>query len=346
MSTTGMRAQTYRMRLEFFAPGGRRVLDEPLGEQDFARAVETAFFDGLRRGRFTEYAPPQSGVRIEPQFSSKRVDSPQVSAFRVVLPAPDGGEHAVEFGSMFLRSHAQRLLVDRVLGGEVEPGTIQYRLAAYLDDEAPAPGGMLLEADESQVPIRMVRRKDLGRTVAWDEPASDDLPVLIPRAVLEEAVEEAKLAPDREVGGFLLGHLCRDDGTNELFLHVTCHVPAQQTEATETSVTFTGETWAKAREVVAWRGESEIFAGWVHSHPFRFCAECPNPPKPDCAGKVLFFSPEDHFLMELTFAQPFMVALQTAVEPRLEQVLGHLPVRVYGWRDGVVVPRGFEVIEE
>ena len=44
-------------------------------------------------------------------------------------------------------------------------------------------------------------------------------------------------------------------------------------------------------------------------------------------------------------AQPFMVALQTAIEPKLEQALGHLPVRLYGWRNGEIVPRGFEVIE-
>src|SRR5262245_35755786 len=106
MSTIGMRSQTYRMRLEFFEPGGLRVLEMPLGEQDFARAVETAFFDGLRKGRFTEYAPPHAGVRIEPRFSSQRVDSPVVSGFNVVLPTPDGGEHAVKFDSMFLRSHA------------------------------------------------------------------------------------------------------------------------------------------------------------------------------------------------------------------------------------------------
>jgi proteasome lid subunit RPN8/RPN11 len=205
---------------------------------------------------------------------------------------------------------------------------------------------MTLEPDEPQVPIRSVSRKSLGRTVAWDSPKTDDFPVLIPRVVIDEALDEAKQAPEREVGGFLLGHLCRDDETGELFLWVTCHVPAEHTEGTGTSVTFTGDTWARAREVVAWRGEGEIFAGWVHSHPFRFCAECPNPPKPDCAGKVLFFSPEDHFLMELTFGQPFMVALQTGIEPRLEQVLGHPPVRVYGWREGVIVPRGFEVIEE
>src|SRR5262249_16584856 len=163
---------------------------------------------------------------------------------------------------------------------------IQYRLTAYLKENASVSIGMLLEPEEPLVPIRTIRRRQLGRTVAWDDPGSDDFPVLIPSAVLEEAVEEAKLAPECEAAAFLLGHLCRDDETNDLFLHVTCHVPAQQTEATETSVTFTGESWAKAREVIAWRGEGEIFAGWVHSHPFRFCAECPNPPKPDCAGKV------------------------------------------------------------
>jgi proteasome lid subunit RPN8/RPN11 len=334
------------MRLEFFDANGGRLLESPLGEQDFARAVETTFFDGLRKGRFNEYLLPDAGVRIEPKFTSKRVDSPVASGFTVTVPTPDGGEHAMAFETDFLKSLARRVIVDRVVNGEVEPDLIQYRLAAFLDEEKPAPVGMSLGADEPQVPIRGVNRKSLGRTVQWDSPSHDDFPVLIPRVVIDEALNEAKEAPEREVGGFLLGHLCRDDETSDLFLWVTCHVPAEHTEGTGTSVTFTSDTWARAREVVTWRGEGEIFAGWVHSHPFRFCAECPNPPKPDCAGKVLFFSPEDHFLMELTFGQPFMVALQTAVEPRLEQVLGHAPVRVYGWRDGVIVPRGFEVIEE
>jgi proteasome lid subunit RPN8/RPN11 len=205
---------------------------------------------------------------------------------------------------------------------------------------------MLLEADEPAVPIRPIARRTLGRTAAWDEQDGADVPVLIPRHVLEEAVDEAKRAPDREVGGFLLGHLCRDPEGGELFLHVACHVPAEATEATQTSVTFTPESWQRAREVIAWRGEGEIFAGWVHSHPFRFCDECTVPAKPECVGKVLFFSPEDRFLMELTFPQPFMVGLQTAVEPKLEPTLGHLPVRLYGWRHGEIVPRGFEVIQE
>src|SRR5262245_5129874 len=336
MSTTELPTQTYRMRLEFLPlDGGPSVLELPLGEQDFARAVETAFFNGLRRGKFSEYRLPHNGVRIEPRFNPRR-NSAHAIGFTVVLPVPDGGEHRVDFEAMFLKSHAQRLLIDRILSGEVEADTLQFRLAAYLDEAPPRMTGvgLTLEPDEPQVPILTVSRKALGKRSAWDAPVPDDLPVLIPRPVLEEALEEAKQASDREVGGFLLGHLCRDDQSGELFLRITCHVPAEGTEATGTSVTFTADTWGRARTVVEWRGEGEIFAGWVHSHPFHFCAECPNPPRPDCAGKVLFFSPEDHFLMEVTFAQPFMVALQTAVEPRLEQVLRHLPVRLYGWRDG------------
>ena len=46
----------------------------------------------------------------------------------------------------------------------------------------------------------------------------------------------------------------------------------------------------------------EIFAGWVHSHPFRFCKDCPLPAPAECIAKVLFYSQDDEFLMELSFA--------------------------------------------
>jgi hypothetical protein len=33
------------------------------------------------------------------------------------------------------------------------------------------------------------------------------------------------------------------------------------------------------------------------------------------------------------------------VEPKLEKTLGHLPVKLFGWKNGLIVPRGFEVSE-
>jgi hypothetical protein len=61
--------------------------------------------------------------------------------------------------------------------------------------------------------------------------------------------------------------------------------------------------------------------------------------------KVLFYSSDDEFLMELSFARPFMVGLLAAVEPRLETALGHAPVKLFGWNRGRIEARGFEVID-
>lgn len=337
----------HRYWLEFWRHSERRLREVPLEMTDFAPAIEIAFFDALRRSRFTEYEPPFASIRIEPRFA-READSPRIAAFTVVLPTPDGGEHAVEFRSDFFNDRAEAIVAELVASGQAAAGSLLfYQLAAYLDDGerlASTRPGITLETAEPAIPIRPGSRRALGEGVPWDNPQTEDLPVLIPRRVLEEAVDEARGTPEREVGGILLGHLRRDTETGDLFLEVTAHVPAEASEATGTSVTFTPETFARAREVIALRGEGEVFVGWVHSHPFRFCAECPTPTPAECIAKVLFFSPEDHFLMRLAFPRPFMVGLQTAVEPRLEPALGHLPVRLYGWRNGEVVARGFEVI--
>jgi proteasome lid subunit RPN8/RPN11 len=341
--------ETYRFGLELLLPSGQRVGEVHLECGDFARAVEATFFDALRRGLFTDYAPSLDRARIEPRFPSDAGPKPQVEGFEVVLPTDAGSEHRRAFGIDFfsglvLRTGAQLALAGKVSGD----ATLLYRLGAYLDPiEKRTAGGLNIELESAPtaIPVRPGSRRAFGATEAWDHPTPDDFPVLIPRHVLQESVEEARRAPEREVGGVLLGHLRRDDETGEVFLEVTCMVPAEETQATSTSVTFTHATWARVREVIEWRGEGEIFAGWVHSHPFRFCAECPLPVPAECLAKVLFYSIDDRFLMELSFARPFMVGLLTAVEPRVETALGHLPVKLFGWRDGSIEGRGFEVIE-
>jgi proteasome lid subunit RPN8/RPN11 len=338
----------YRFRLEFLSEDGAPVHELALAPADFNRAVEAAFFDGLRQGVFGEYNPPLGRARIEPLFEG--VDgSPLVTGFAVVVPAPAGGEQRTEFTSDFFDSRASRVGSELVRAGRLpEKGKLLYQLAAYLEqprETATRRPRILLEPPTIEVPLRAGSRSAFARREAWDEPRPDEMPVLIPRHVLEEAVEEARRAPGREVGGVLLGHLRRDPDNGEIFLEVTCQVPAEETQSTSTSVTFTAATWERVREVIEIRGEGEIFAGWVHSHPFRFCKDCPLPAPPECIAKVLFYSQDDEFLMELSFAQPFMVGLLTAVEPKLEQTLGHLPVRLYGWQNGEIGPRGFEVID-
>jgi proteasome lid subunit RPN8/RPN11 len=266
----------------------------------------------------------------------------------VVLATPAGVEVRRRFDLTFFRTMARRTAAQLILAGRLPAeATLHYRLAAFVDQ--PLAGGkrglkIELEAEEASIPITPGSRR-AGPVEAWDAPNPEDFPVRIARHVLEESVEEAKRAPDREVGGVLLGHLRRDED-GELFLEVTCMTPAEETRATPLSVTFTHETWARVREVAEWRGEGELIVGWVHSHPFRLCSECAEPVAPDCQAKVLFYSTDDEFLMELTFARPFMVGLLTAVEPKLERTLGHLPVKLFGWKNGLIAPRGFEVIDE
>jgi proteasome lid subunit RPN8/RPN11 len=169
--------------------------------------------------------------------------------------------------------------------------------------------------------------------------------VLIDQHVVTEAVAEARENPEREVAGFLLGHLTRNQETKEVFVAVTGLASANSTtEATAASVTYTPASFAQVRNIIQLRARGESVIGWYHSHPFRLCAECPLPPPPECIAKVLFYSQDDIHLMETTFEQPFMVGLLAAVEPRIEEAIGHLPVKLYGWQKGEIKPRGFEVV--
>jgi proteasome lid subunit RPN8/RPN11 len=325
---------------------GRPVHSVPLESADFARAVEATFFEALRRGAFNNYDLPLERAVFEPVLED---GSSLAEAFEVVLPLPAGGEHRHCFTGGYFKALARQAGVQLALAGKV-PGdaVLEYCLAAYADEqEQRKKGGLVIDLEPEQpvIPIRAASRRRHGPGEAWDNPGPDDFPVLFPRHVLEESVEMAHQAPDREIGGVLLGHLCRDEEDGELFLEVSCLVPAEETEATALSVTFTHQTWARVREVMQVRGEAELVVGWMHSHPFRLCEECPVPVPPECQAKVLFYSTDDEFLMELSFPRPFMVGLLAAVEPKLERTLGHLPVKLFGWDGGHIGPRGFEVID-
>jgi proteasome lid subunit RPN8/RPN11 len=187
----------------------------------------------------------------------------------------------------------------------------------------------------------------LGRTIAWDNPTAEDVPVLVPGWLLNEAVAEARDTPEREIAGVLAGHLCQDTAARSIFVSVTCLISGRDTvQSTEGTVTLTAETWRLARELIHLRGAGEAIIGWYHSHPFRLCSECPLPAPAECVNKILFFSQDDVQVMETLFDQPYMIGLLVASETRLERSLGHLPLRLFGWRDGEVCARGLEVLYE
>ncbi len=354
----------YVFRIEYFAGQGEALLpvgpihEELLAQGDFAHAIEAASLDAVRRGLDAHYDPPLGTALIEPRFSESPhgSGSPRTVGFEVVLPLQHGGLHRLAFESSYFQSRARRFGAELTRSGQLsEDIRIYYQLTACPIDLEPEPQVSLppapaarftIEPASAAITIHDLPRGSLGPGEPWDNPRTEDLPVVISRRVVEDAVLEARSNPDREIGGILLGRLSRDPDDRELYLHVTGLVPAQATEATVTSVTFTSATWAQARQVIDLRREGEIVVGWMHSHPFRFCAECPIPAPPECIAKILFYSRDDEFLMELSFARPFMVGLLAAVEPRLEPALGHPPVRLYGWNQGEIQARGFHVLND
>src|SRR5262245_891987 len=122
----------YQFRLELFDQRQKAVHDVALAAADFNRAIETAFFDGLRRGLYTEYDPPIGRARIEPRFEGGD-GTPRASGFDVVLPSADG-EHRVGFDSDFFDSRARRIGLDLVRDKKQPEGVkLLYQLAAYLN---------------------------------------------------------------------------------------------------------------------------------------------------------------------------------------------------------------------
>lgn len=337
-----LQAASYRFAMEIHSPTGDQIESVTLERPDFDRAIEATYFAALQKGKLNEYQFDHAAARILPRLRS----GTNSAGFEIVTDTPSGEERR-RFGLNYFKTQARRHGARLVVGGHLpEEATVVYRLTAVPKVQETRPRGWALELDAEPARIE-IRKGDLARhqMQRWDGVGQDDFRVLVPRHVIDEALQEACRVPDREVGGVLLGHLFRDGDSRELYLEVSCLVPCEQTKATAISVTFTHDTWARVREVAEIRGEGELIVGWVHSHPFRLCAECPSPVPLECQKKVLFYSTDDDFLMELTFPRPFMVGLLAAVETRLESALSHPPVKLFGWRDGVIVPRGFDVIE-
>ena len=273
---------SHRMYLEFYeTAGGPRVHEEPLGEPDFDRARLAANWAAFRAGLLPTYAPGKEPSHIEPIFVNPDGGSPRATGFMVEIATAGGDVHRVSFDVDHFSVRARRTASELVRKGRVPGGkTLLYSLSAcpaWNGDTETGGAGFTLEGATAAVTIRPASREPFGPLEPWDSPRECDFPVLIHRRVIEDAIAEAARSPERETGGFLLGHLRLEDTSRGPLLEVTNLVPAESTEASTVSLTFTPESWAHVRRLIDIRGEGEILAGWMHSHPFRFCAPCPVP---------------------------------------------------------------------
>ena len=156
-----------------------------------------------------------------------------------------------------------------------------------------------------------------GRSASLGNLYRDGVAIFVFEDVLDSIIEFSEQDMAREVGGFLLGGVHRDQF---VYIEVRHFLPAQA-ESQVASLKFTHETWSTMNRQVASDYPDETVVGWHHTHP----------------GLGIFLSEYDLFIHRHFFSQSWQVAL--VVDP-VRQLLGY-----YQWRNGRIKDCGFLAVQ-
>jgi hypothetical protein len=321
----------YRFVVEAASVAGGRLGDFALSGIDFEPAVQSAHLEGMRRG-YLEPATAPGPARIEPVTCAER-GAPYVSGFEVHFAGQCPG---VTF--------PREILHDDVVCGSgtlVQQGLLRsgerftYRICVF--PEAIAPPAMADFVLETAAQPLLIPAVDLPQShrVFGDDPDDRDLPVVIAEPVLAEAMQLAASSGSKEIGGMLLGGMCRDPASKNLFLNVSALIEAPASKATEVSLHLGPEAFAAVERILALRKLDENIVGWWHKHPF-FCARCPAERRRVCAFRAPFFSEADRDVHRTLFPQAHSQAL-------LITDLGEdrPSINLFAWRQGRIEARNF-----
>jgi hypothetical protein len=326
-----------------FAVSLFRTDDVPLGQfpvdVDWEPAIEWCRFAALRGGS----AEPSDEARVEPVWHRKR-GAPFVEGFQVAF----GGERSMTFFSAaYFREPAERIVSRLVEAGKLDTGApYVFAPVAYRKERDESP---LAFTTEDAAPPSAPEEGSLADYLAeaTRSPAAkpgepnEDAPVFIPQNVLAEVDELTRSAGANETGGVLLGHLYRDSSVPEVFAVVTAQVHARHARADSVSLHFTAGTWTDVRAALNLRRRKERMLGWWHSHPVAtWCARCSEQSQRSCRLANDFFSDHDRGVHRTVFPKAYSVAL--VVNGIGFDDFTH---SLFGWREGLVHPRGFHVME-
>ncbi|WP_326719934.1 hypothetical protein OHT59_10860 [Streptomyces sp. NBC_00243] len=133
-----------------------------------------------------------------------------------------------------------------------------------------------------------------GETWLPDDAAQ--VAVVVAPSVMGDLTGELPFSDEVEEGGFLAGHVYRDENRSEgHFVRVSAALRAERTGASMFHFTFTGESFLRVSELLASRARGEQLVGWYHTHLFE-------------ATNAIGLSSIDVDLHTSTFHQPWQVA--------------------------------------
>jgi hypothetical protein len=341
-----MPVRTYRYAIELLNDGAA-VLDRFPAEIDWAPAAEWVRFTGIRRGKLPPVLVTDPGT-VEPIWHPKH-GQPYLAGFEVTVLGSDGVSFSSEIPTSCLKLLARQASAAAVEKGLLKSGEwFHYRVLAFPCEAEP----VQRSADAVPFSIKEVlqplplRTRPFGdllqESVRSGIVSADDVPVFVPRSVLDEASVLTREAGARETGGILIGHLCQDPDSSAIFAEVTAQIPARHTHSELTKLTFTADTWAAVQAAINLRGRDELYLGWWHSHSYmkETCRDCEKRSAGTCTASASFMSSEDVALHLTCFPRAYSVALVISDSP-----CTGLAWELFGWRYGTVVPRGFHVLE-
>lgn len=337
-----MLARDYKLVIELMKENGAR-LGQICVDIDWEPAREWTRFLGIRR----ELLPLEESFRstaIEPVWN-RSMGEPYLQGFRVTVSGENGGSITEEFPVAYFLSAARQASGHFVkMGSLKELDRFQYLVAAYPNhvglESSPQSG---FESEEVE-PKMSYDVKSLAESLEGAVPegilCAGDMPVIVPRQVLDEAEVTTVSAKGIETGGILIGHLHRDEKMPEIFAEITAQIPARANGDTH-KLTFSPETWTAVQAAVDIRNRTEIFLGFWHSHPVReWCKKnnCSIENLKNCPLAKGFLSDDDRSMFRAVFPRAYSVALVCSDLP-----LGKPSFSLFGWRSGRIESRGFHI---
>jgi len=313
-------------------------------QPDWEPAVEWTRLHFARRGELPFcYGGAAS---IQPLWD-RTEGEPSLRGFRVQYEPNGRRPVAAEFPNRYFSGEASEVAGELVKRGKIEAGdTYLYRPIAYPrnGDKPDAPALEVVEETPDVVLVESSLADFRRRTLPSCLVDADDMPVFIPRHVLDEAAALTRRNEGTETGGVLIGRLHRDASLPEIFAEVTAQIPALHAPGTAAKLSFTPATWSAADAAVRLRNRGEKYLGYWHSHPVReWCKsrECSPEKQKTCSLGKDFFSEDDRGVMRAAFSRAYSVGLVVN-----DTAFMDLSFSLFGWREGTIHPRGFYILEE
>jgi hypothetical protein len=329
---------------------------------DLALARDETWREGMRAGALGLQDPVSFSMEVKPGTR----ENSHLAGFNLELGTGQQ-RFGRRFGAHCLASVARRRVAELIRQRAIESETpFKYYLnsvpsgdgnGAASDQPADAPTpvtGRVIKSTDSiafeTAPLAdYLRRSEVmprDTAPSEDEP-EPPMPAFIEDELWEQGLQLARRGGNNESAAVWTGRVMRDTASPELFLVIDACIEAKHAEESELSVTFSGETWSRVREVLAQRRRrlqrpQERIVGAVHGHNFlppaneagqRMCEACAG--EKYCGRTTALASVADFEWFAAVFAhQPWALSLIHGYNAR-----GQNDWRLYHLANGGLAPR-------